>query len=151
MVASDKFIGDLRARFEAAGIWEDMTLVLSSDNGYKGPETHIKRDPENRIVSRLSPSLVAHLKEMSSGNAQMPFVFAQRCKGSLPWMQNRPPTLHAIFKPLQRPDRPICAGRLRSLGRNVSGRAVLRIQTDSCENSSASANMTLRPRARSPI
>ena len=49
LVALDKFIGNLRARFEAAGIWEDMTLVLSSDHGYKGPETHIKRDPENRV------------------------------------------------------------------------------------------------------
>ena len=26
-----------------------MTLVLSSDNGYKGPETHIKWDPELRV------------------------------------------------------------------------------------------------------
>ncbi len=32
-----------------AGIWEDMTLVLSSDNGYKASETHIKWDPELRV------------------------------------------------------------------------------------------------------
>ena len=108
LVASDKFIGDLRARFEAAGIWEDTTLVLSSDNGYRGRKLTSSGTP--RIVSRLSPSLLAHLKDMSSGNAQMPFVFAQRCKGSLPYMRNRPSTLHAISKPLQCSDRPICAG-----------------------------------------
>ena len=59
----DKFIGNLRARFEAAGIWEDMTLVLSSDNGYKGPETHIKRDPENRVplIVKLSGAPEGHV------------------------------------------------------------------------------------------
>lgn len=67
LVASDKFIGDLRARFEAAGIWEDMTLVLSSHNGYKGPETHIKRDPENRVP------LIAKL-----GGAPKGYVFRER-------------------------------------------------------------------------
>ena len=63
MVASDKFIGDLRARFEAAGIWEDMTLVLSSDDGYKGLETHIKRDPENRVplIAKLGGAPKGHV------------------------------------------------------------------------------------------
>ena len=40
-----------------------MTLVLSSDNGYRGPETHIKRDPENRVplIAKLGGAPKGHV------------------------------------------------------------------------------------------
>ena len=40
-----------------------MTLVLSSDNGYKGPETCIKRDRENRVplIAKLGGAPEGHV------------------------------------------------------------------------------------------
>ena len=40
-----------------------MTLVLSSDNVYKGPETHIKWDPELRVplIVKLGGAVEGHV------------------------------------------------------------------------------------------
>ena len=50
-----------------------MTLVLSSDNGYKGSETHIKRDPENRVPLIAVSSIIG-------GDALKGYVFRERLK-----------------------------------------------------------------------
>lgn len=49
LVALDKFIGHLRATFEEADIWDDLTVLLTADHGYKGVETHYRHDPKNRV------------------------------------------------------------------------------------------------------
>ena len=61
LVALDKFIGDLRTVFEEAGIWDDLTVLLTADHGYKGAETHYRRDPKQRVP------LVIKLAKQSSG------------------------------------------------------------------------------------
>ena len=82
-----------------------MTLVLSSDNGYKGPETQIKRDPENRVplIAKLSGVPGGHVfRERSNAiriRATLQGIFAVDAKQT--------PALHAISKPLQRLERPI--------------------------------------------
>ena len=129
-----------------------MTLALSSDKGYKGPKLNQADPGGNRVplIAKLGGAPKGHVfRELP----KMPFsVLAQRCKGSLPWMRNRPPTLHAISTRCNAPIdqfacRTIAVTRSKCLG---SCR-----HTDSdcfgVKNSSASANMTWRPRARPPI
>ncbi len=150
LVASDKFIGDLRARFEAAGIWEDMTLVLSSDNGYRGPETHIKRDPENRVplIAKLGGApkglcLQGTLK-CHSYSRNVARDLCRTCE-----TDRRPCTLF--------PSR--CNVRIDQFAPDDCGHSVemsrvvpsYGFKLFRVKNFSASANMTWRPRARPSI
>lgn len=49
LVALDRIIGEMRKRLEQAGLWDEMTIVLSSDHSYKGASKHYREDPKNRV------------------------------------------------------------------------------------------------------